>query len=103
VNIIREAGAAQVHLRIASPPVRFPCYYGIDMPTKEELMGHRHTIPETGEYLKVDSLGYLSLEGMEAAVQETGPFCNACFSGRYPTPLVDLEKGHIQPEDVKCC
>jgi amidophosphoribosyltransferase len=103
VNIIREAGASEVHLRIASPPVRFPCYYGIDMPTKEELMGHRLSIPETEEHLKVDSLGYLSLEGMEEAVQETGPFCNACFSGQYPTPLVDLEKGHIQPEDVKCC
>jgi amidophosphoribosyltransferase len=103
VNIIREAGAAEVHLRIASPPVRFPCYYGIDMPTREELMGHRFTVPEIESKLGVDSLGYLSLEGMEGMVEGTGPYCNACFSGEYPAPLVDLDKGHIQPGDVKCC
>lgn len=103
VNIIRQGGASEVHLRIASPPVRFPCYYGIDMPTKEELMGHRFTIPEIEELLAVDSLGYLSLEGMEGAVKEAGPFCNACFSGEYPAPLVDLDKGLIKPGEVKCC
>jgi len=103
VNIVREAGAVEVHLRIASPPVRFPCYYGIDMPTKEELMGHRLTIPEIGEHLGVDSLGYLSLEGMEGAVREAGPFCNACFSGEYSAPLVDLDKGLILPGDASCC
>jgi amidophosphoribosyltransferase len=103
VNIIRDAGASEVHLRIASPPVRFPCYYGIDMPTKEELMGHRMSIAEIEKHLGVDSLGYLSLEGMEEAVREGGPFCNACFSGDYTAPLVDLEKGLIRPEDAKCC
>jgi len=103
VNIIREAGASEVHLRIASPPVRFPCYYGIDMPTKEELMGHRMSIAEIEKHLGVDSLGYLSLEGMEEAVKEGGPFCNACFSGDYTAPLVDLDKGLIRPEDAKCC
>jgi amidophosphoribosyltransferase len=103
VNIIREAGAAEVHVRIASPPVRFPCYYGIDMPTKEELMGHRFTVPEIAEQLRVDSLGYLSLEGMEEAVKEAGPFCNACFSGNYSAPLVDLDKGLIDPGEARCC
>jgi amidophosphoribosyltransferase len=103
VNIIREAGASEVHLRIASPPVRFPCYYGIDMPTKEELMGHRMSVPEIEKHLEVDSLGYLSLEGMEEAVKEGAPFCNACFSGDYTAPLVDLEKGLIRPEDAGCC
>ncbi|NNM05561.1 MAG: amidophosphoribosyltransferase [Gemmatimonadetes bacterium] len=103
VNIIRAAGATEVHVRIASPPVRFPCYYGIDMPTKEELMGHRFPIPEIQKRLGVNSLGYLSLEGMEGAVQESAPFCNACFSGEYPASLVDLDKGLIQPGDVKCC
>jgi amidophosphoribosyltransferase len=102
VNIIREAGASEVHLRIASPPVRFPCYYGIDMPTKEELMGHRLPVPEIQKLLRVDSLGYLSLEGMEGAVKEASPFCSACFSGDYPAPLVDLDRGHIQPGDMKC-
>jgi len=103
VNIIREAGASEIHLRIGSPPVRFPCFYGIDMPTKEELMANRLSIPEIKEHLRVDSLGYLSLEGMEEAVKEAGPFCNACFSGEYPAPLVDLDKGLIKPADVKCC
>ncbi len=103
VNIIREAGASEVHVRIASPPVRFPCYFGIDMPTKEELMGHRLTVPEIQAHLKVDSLGYLSLEGMVEAAKEGGPFCDACFSGDYPAPLVDLDKGLIRPGDVKCC
>ena len=103
VNILREAGAVEVHLRIASPPVRFPCYYGIDMPTKEELMGHRHSIPEIEKLLGVDSLGYLSLEGMEGAASEAGPFCNACFSGTYPTPLVDIERGLLRPGEAGCC
>ncbi len=91
VKFIRGAGAAEVHLRIASPPVRFPCFYGIDMPSREELIGSRMSVAEIAEELGVDSLGYLSLEGMTRAVAESGPFCNACFSGGYPAPLVDRE------------
>lgn len=91
VSLIRDAGAKEVHLRIASPPVTHPCYYGIDMASKEELIGSTHSIEQIRQHLGVDSLGYLSLEGMEAAVSEFGPFCTACFSGDYPTPLVDLE------------
>lgn len=91
VKFIRGAGAAEVHLRIGSPPVRFPCFYGIDMPSKEELVGSRLTVPEIADDLKVDSLGYLSLDGMLEAVAEGGPFCSACFSGEYSAPLVDLE------------
>ncbi len=93
VALIREAGAAEIHLRIASPPVVSPCYYGIDMPTRQELIGARLGVAEIAEKLGVDSLGYLSLEGLEEALEEFGPFCNACFSGRYPAPLVDLERG----------
>ena len=91
VKFIRGAGAAEVHFRVASPPVRFPCYYGIDMPSKEELMGSRMSVDEIAADLGVDSLGYLSLDGMVGAVAEGGPFCTACFSGEYPAPLVDLE------------
>jgi len=94
VSLIREAGAKEVHFRIASPPVLSPCYYGIDMPTKEELIGSQLSVDEIRDRLGVDSLGYLSLEGMESAVAEFGPFCNACFSGRYPAPLIDLERGY---------
>lgn len=90
VTMLREAGAAEVHFRVASPPVRFPCYYGIDMPTREELIGANHSIEEIREHLGVDSLGYLSMEGMHAAVANHGPFCDACWSGDYAAPLVDL-------------
>ena len=94
VRLIREAGAKEVHFRISSPPVRFPCFYGIDMPTKEELIGSQKTIEEIRQHLDVDSLGYLSLEGMTGAVSGAGPFCHACFSGDYTAPLVDLERGY---------
>ncbi|MFW6206232.1 MAG: amidophosphoribosyltransferase, partial [Gemmatimonadota bacterium] len=93
VRLIREAGAREVHFRISSPPVRHPCFYGIDMPTKEELLGAHKSVEEIRRHLDVDSLGYLSLEGMINAVEEGGPFCHACFSGDYEAPLVDLEHG----------
>jgi amidophosphoribosyltransferase len=93
IALIREAGAEQVHFRVSSPPVISPCYYGIDMPTKDELIGARLSVQEIRRHLNVDSLGYLSLEGMNAAVAEYGPFCDACFSGNYSAPLVDLEMG----------
>jgi amidophosphoribosyltransferase len=93
VKFIREAGATEVHFRIASPPVKFPCFYGIDMPRREELIGSHMSVDQIRDKLKVDSLGYLSLEGMEGAVADQGPFCNACFSGNYTAPLVDVEKG----------
>jgi amidophosphoribosyltransferase len=95
VKFIRQAGAREVHFRIASPPVRFPCFYGIDMPSHEELIGARLSVEEIAEELGVDSLGYLSLEGMTGAVAENGPFCEACFSGEYAAPLIDVEKGHV--------
>ena len=93
IQLIREAGAREVHFRVASPPVRHPCYYGIDMPTRDELIGANMTVDQIREHLNVDSLGYLSLEGMTAAVAENGPFCDACFSGNYTAPLVDIERG----------
>ncbi len=93
IALIREAGAREVHFRVASPPVISPCYYGIDMPTREELIGAQKSVDEIRRHLNVDSLGYLSLEGMHSAVAEHGPFCDACFSGNYSAPLVDLEMG----------
>lgn len=93
VRFIREAGALEVHFRVASPPVRYPCFYGIDMPSRKELIGANFTVDEIAKKLGVETLGYLSQEGMEAAVAHAGPFCNACFSGNYTAPLVDVEKG----------
>lgn len=94
VNLLREAGATEVHFRLASPPVKHPCYYGIDMPTKEELVASHSTTEEIRRKLGVDSLGYLSMDGMTSAVDPDATFCSACFSGNYPAPLVDLEMGH---------
>ena len=82
---LREAGATEVHMRVSCPPHRYPCYYGIDFPTREELIASSHSIEEIGEYIGVDSLGYLSLEGMIKAMpfpKET--FCLSCFDGQYP-------------------
>jgi amidophosphoribosyltransferase len=93
VALLRENGASEIHFRVASPPIISPCYYGIDMPTKEELIGSGHTVPEIGDHLGVDSLGYLSLDGMKEAVGEFGPFCDACWTGDYPAPLFDREAG----------
>ncbi len=87
VAMVRGAGAREVHLRVSSPPITGPCYYGIDTPTREELIAANFTVPEIAEKLGVDTLAYLSLEGMLGAVPK-GPagFCHACFSGDYPTP-----------------
>jgi amidophosphoribosyltransferase len=89
VQMIRSAGAREVHLRLGSPPITGPCHYGIDTPNRDELIAATHSVDEIRKFLGVDSLGYLSLEGMlQAAGQETG-FCHACFSGKYPTPTPD--------------
>ncbi len=94
VALVRAAGAREVHLRVSSPPVTGPCYYGIDTPSREELIAANYTIPEIAAHLGVDSLGYLSLDGMLDSVPQ-GPdgFCHACFSGDYPTkPPTDPDK-----------
>ncbi|HEU4643823.1 MAG TPA: amidophosphoribosyltransferase [Gemmatimonadaceae bacterium] len=87
VAMVRAAGAREVHMRIASPPVTGPCYYGIDTPSREELIAANLSVEEIARHIGVDSLGYLSLDGMLRAVPD-GPhgFCHACFSGDYPTP-----------------
>ncbi|HEX4933853.1 MAG TPA: amidophosphoribosyltransferase, partial [Gemmatimonadaceae bacterium] len=94
VALVRAAGAREVHMRVSSAPITGPCYYGIDTPTREELIAANLTIPQIAGHLGVDSLGYLSLEGMLASVPG-GPtgFCHACFSGDYPTqPPTDPDK-----------
>ena len=90
VQMIRAAGAREVHFRVASPPITGPCYYGIDTPTKSELIASSHSVEEIRLHLGVDTLGYLSLDGMlRAAGGEPAEFCHACFSGQYPTPSPD--------------
>jgi amidophosphoribosyltransferase len=87
VRVLRRAGAAEVHFRVGSPPVTHPCFYGIDTPSRRELIGALKTSEEIREYLGVDSLGYLSLEGLLQCEREPKSYCHACFSGQYPIPV----------------
>ena len=85
VEMLKTAGAKEVHLRVCSPPVRFSCYFGIDTPTRKSLVGATHSIEEIRDMVGADSLGYLSIEGLLQSVHESGSgLCSACFSGEYP-------------------
>lgn len=91
IKMIRSAGAKEVHALISSPPTSYPCYYGIDTPTRKELISSSHTIDEIRKYITADSLGYLSQEGLLKAVGvENGDYCKACFSGEYPVEFPNL-------------
>ena len=94
VALVRGAGAREVHMRVSSPPVTGPCYYGIDTPSREELIAANNTVDQIAVHLGVDTLGYLSLDGMlESVPSGPGGFCHACFSGDYPTqPPADPDK-----------
>ncbi len=87
VKMIREAGASEVHVRISSPPVTHPCYYGIDTPTRSELIAASHSVDEVARYITADSVAYLTPEGLLNSVADTGGFCTACFTGAYPVPF----------------
>jgi len=89
VTMIRQAGAREVHMRISSPPTTHPCFYGIDTPTREELIASAHSVDEIRSYLNADSLAYLSVNGMYAFTGGGAGFCDACFTGRYPVPPGD--------------
>jgi amidophosphoribosyltransferase len=92
VRLIRQAGAREVHVRISCPPTISPCFYGVDTPTERELIAARHSVEEIRQWINADSLAYLSLEGLRKAVADTdGRYCYACYTGKYPTELVNLE------------
>ncbi|MEC4671626.1 MAG: amidophosphoribosyltransferase [Nitrospirota bacterium] len=101
VKMIRHAGAREVHMRISSPPIVAPCFYGIDTPTKKELIGSSHAIEEIRKYIMADSLAYLSLEGMlNAAPGKADSYCHACFTDQYPisfTKAEQLQLGLFEP------
>ena len=95
VHLVRDAGASEVHMRISCPPTVSPCFYGIDTPTRDELIAATHTLEEIRTYIEADTLGYLSLEGMRRAVgDQDGQYCLACYTASYPTtvqePLIAL-------------
>jgi amidophosphoribosyltransferase len=90
VSLVRLAGATEVHMRVGSPPIRHPCFMGVDMATKDELIAARMNVDEIGKYIGANSLGYLSLEGLREAVGvDARGYCNACFSGDYPVAVVE--------------
>jgi amidophosphoribosyltransferase len=88
VKMLRDAGAKEIHMRISSPPTRWPCFYGIDTPSRAELIASNHSVEEITRYITCDSLGYLSIEGLHAAIPGRG-FCDACFTGDYPVPFAN--------------
>jgi len=95
VKMVRAAGAKAVHLRISSPPTTHPCFYGVDTPTRKELIGSSHSVEEIRRYITANSLAYLSVEGMYAFASGQGEtFCDACFTGRYPVPFAGCPRDH---------
>jgi amidophosphoribosyltransferase len=96
VKMVRDAGAREVHMRISSPPTQWPCYYGIDTPTRRELIASSHAVDEIARYVTADSLRYLSLDGMFDAVGGEESFCHACFSGQYAIPFSPTTKRQLR-------
>jgi amidophosphoribosyltransferase len=101
VEMVRNAGAREVHMRISSPPTRFPCFYGIATPSRDQLLAARYEVGEMARFIGVDSLAFISTDGLYRAMGETGRdtlsprFCDACFTGDYPIPLADADDGKV--------
>ena len=96
VKLLREAGAEEVHMRVSAPPFLFPCYYGTDVDSGEDLIACRHTVPDIAAILGVDSLGYLPAERLRDLAPDGG-FCSACFDGNYPTAVpLDTRKDRFE-------
>jgi len=87
IEELREAGAKEIHMRISCPPIKSPCFYGIDFPSTGELIAYNKTVQEIADFIKVDSLGFLSLEGMLSVMKDKNSFCSACYTGKYPTEI----------------
>ncbi|NQT30972.1 MAG: amidophosphoribosyltransferase [Deltaproteobacteria bacterium] len=103
VELLRRAGAKEVHVRICAPPLRYPCFFGVDMATRWELIAAQKTVPEVRDFIGADSLGYLSIDGLVKAVglpEDT--FCLACFTGDYPIPVqLEMDKLALEPKPAE--
>jgi amidophosphoribosyltransferase len=100
IELLRKSGVKEIHMRICAPPIRFPCFMGVDMASQRELIAARMSVPEICSYINADSLGYLSLEGLiKAAGLPRESFCTACFTGQYPLP-VQLEMDKLALENL---
>jgi amidophosphoribosyltransferase len=101
IGMLRQAGAAEVHLRISAPPIRHTCHYGIDMSTPQEMIAHDRTVDEVAAELGADSLAYLSVEGLYEAIESTSEtHCDACFTGNYPLERTDSANGKFALEEL---
>jgi amidophosphoribosyltransferase len=101
IGMLKDAGAAEVHMRISAPPIRHPCHYGIDMSTREEMAAHGRTVDEIARELGADSLAYLSLEGLYRAIEsDRSTHCDACFSGDYPLEDESSANGKYALEEL---
>ncbi len=100
VSMVRSAGAREVHMRISSPPTVSPCYYGIDTPTRKELIASSHTVDEICKYIRADSLAYVSMEGLLKATGKDSGFCHACFSMQYPVPFPAQDMAQLRLFDI---
>ncbi|HUS71529.1 MAG TPA: amidophosphoribosyltransferase [Sedimentisphaerales bacterium] len=88
IRTLRQAGVSQIHMRVSCPPIRFPCFYGVDFPTTEELLANNRNLEQIKDFLEVDSIGYLPLEGLLSCVsQPKDHYCTACWTGKYPIPV----------------
>jgi amidophosphoribosyltransferase len=97
VKMVRAAGATEVHMRISCPPTISPCFYGVDTPSRSELIAATHTLEEIRKYLDADSVGYQSLDGLLSAVgSERGSYCTSCYTGHYPVSFPNDEATYLQ-------
>ena len=102
VKMVRDAGAVEVHVRIACPPTAWPCHYGIDMPTRGELIAARHSVEEIRDYIGADSLAYLSLAGLlDSLGGAVDSYCTACWSGDYPVPIAERAQSELFPSEAR--
>jgi len=98
VDLLRKAGAKEIHMRICAPPIKWPCHFGVDMATKSELLAANKSIDQIQNHIKADSLGYLSIEGlMESVPKPSNKYCDACFTGKYPIPVqLEMSKFNLE-------
>ena len=100
-QMLRGAGAKEIHMRISAPPIRHACHYGVDMSTTQEMVAHGRSVEEIAEELNCDSLAYLSLDGVYEAIRSTREtHCDACFSGEYPLERTDGANGKFALEEL---
>jgi amidophosphoribosyltransferase len=97
VRLVKDAGAQEVHVRISCPPTISPCFYGVDTPSRQDLIGATHTVEQIREFIEADSLAYLSLNGLRAAVgDQQNAYCTSCYTGFYPVSFPQDEKAYLQ-------